>query len=320
MRKVIIGIIVVVVIGIIAGITHVWQTQSSASVGAMQTVTDSTGTQVDIPTHPKRVVFLNPSNLDLFVAAGGADMIVGKPKSEAFSPEVKQAVANVTEIGIIHSPNVEKILSLKPDLVIGVNVPFHNQIRKTLEDNGIPLYINSLDNYEDTVKTLTFFGTLTGKTDLVKQKIDELNTKVQEIEKIKQGKKSPKTLIIFSSPASNNMATGKSFSGDILHRLGGTNIADFDTSLKGAYVPLSMEYVVKQNPDTIFIISMGTSEQMKAQLRGQMKLNSAWNQLKAVQENRVFDLPMNLFTVNPGSHIGDAMVYMANCLYGQGGK
>ena len=45
------------------------------------TVTDSTGRQVTLPTHPQRVVIFNPSNLDLYVAAGGAENVVGKPTS-----------------------------------------------------------------------------------------------------------------------------------------------------------------------------------------------------------------------------------------------
>lgn len=318
MKKVILGIVVIVLVCVIGGAVYRQQGVTQASTAVMRTVTDSTGTTVQIPIHPKRVVFLNVSNMDLYVTAGGTAAIAGKPTSHAMSPELQKAVAQVPEVGIIHSPNVEKIISLKPDLVVGINVPFHNQIRKTLQDNGIPLYINSLDNYEDTIKTLQFFGSLTGDEKGTQEKIKAIDAKCHAVETLKNGRASPKTLIIFSSPASNNMATANSFSGDVLRRMGGTNIADFDASLSAPYVPLSMEYVVKQNPDIIFIISMGTSAQMNDEFRHQMQVASSWRQVKAVRDHRIYELPMDLFTVNPGSRIGDAMLYMAHCLYGRG--
>ena len=56
----------------------------------MRTVTDSTDRKVEIPAHPKRVVLLNASHLDLYYYAGGKDTIVGKPTSEALADEVKK--------------------------------------------------------------------------------------------------------------------------------------------------------------------------------------------------------------------------------------
>ena len=49
-----------------------------------------------------------------------------------------------------------------------------------------------------------------------------------------------------------------------------------------------------------------------------MNDSDAWSQVTAVREGRVYELPARLFTVNPGSHIADAMEYMSQCLY-QGG-
>lgn len=114
------------------------------------------------------------------------------------------------------------------------------------------------------------------------------------------------------------MATSYSFSGDLLKRLHGTNIADLDSSLQGPYVPLSMEYVIKNDPQIIFIISMGQRTDELKRFRQSMSDSDAWSQVTAVREGRVYELPARLFTVNPGSHIADAMEYMSQCLY-QGG-
>lgn len=320
MRKVIVGLVVAIVVllfGIIGSM--MMRTEPDRPDVAMQTVTDSTGKEVQIPLHPQRVVFLNVSNLDMYVAAGGKDAVVGRPTSHSISPELTASVGNVPDVGIIHSPSLEKILSLKPDLVIGINVLFHNQLRDMLEQNHIPLYINSLDSYEDTLQTMEFFGKLTGHEDIAAAKTAEIQKQCADAIAMTQGKKGPTSLILFSNPASNSMASSSTFSGDLLKRLGGVNIADQDITLQGQYIPLSMEYVVKHNPEAIFIISMGTTKDAMERFREQMKTDDTWSQTDAVKNGRVYDLPMDLFTVNPGSRVGEAMLYMADCLYGQGG-
>lgn len=321
MRKVILYAVTAVILCLFGGVAYMMlYGNTEQSTAAMRQVTDSTGTAMEIPVHPKRVVFLNVSNMDMYVAAGGADTVVGKPTSQSMSPELAQYVSNAQEIGIIHSPNIEKILSLHPDLVIGVNVPFHNQIRDTLQQNHIPLYINTLDSYEDTLKTMKFYGALTGQPDIADKKIAEIKSQCDAALALTQGKQSLKTLILFSNPSSNSMAGSSTFSGDLLKRLGGINIADLDTSMTGQFIPLSMEYVIKQDLQVVFIISMGNTPENLARFKEQMEQSDAWNQTAAVKNGRVYDLPMDLFTVNPGSRIGEAMVYMAHSLYPQEDK
>lgn len=144
------------------------------------TVTDSTDREVVIPAHPKRVVLLNASHLDLYYYAGGGETIVGKPTSEALSDEVKEGTKSVQEVGVIHNPSVETILNLQPDLVIGINVPFHQQLIPTLEKADIPVLIKSLDTYEDVLETLAFYGELTGRKDTAQAKIEEIKTDYKE--------------------------------------------------------------------------------------------------------------------------------------------
>ena len=283
-------------------------------------VVDAAGESVTIPVHPQRVVFLNVSNLDLYDAAGGRDTVVGKPTSDSMSPELAEAMADIPSVGIIHRPNMETILSLHPDLVIGINVPFHNQIRQTLAQNGIPLCINSLDSLEDSLKTLKFFGELTGHEQQAAERAAAIQKKADAVVANTAGKDSPRALILFSSPDSNNMATAASFSGDILRRLHGVNIADTAEGSHEPFVPLSMEYVLRQDPEVIFIISMGQGKDEAERFRASMADSDSWSQVQAVRQGRVYELPTALFTVNPGSRIADAMEYMADRLYGGGSR
>lgn len=286
----------------------------------MRTVTDSTGRQVEIPVHPQRVVLLNASHLDLYYYAGGKDAIVGKPTSEALSDEVKQGTENVQEVGVIHNPSVETILNLQPDLVIGINVPFHQQLIPTLEKANIPVLIKSLDTYEDVLETLKFYGELTGKEDTAQAKIDEVKAGYKQAVSKAEGKNPPKSLMIWGTLDSFSMATSKSFAGNLVYRLGGNNIADNVNSAakdNSGFIPLGMEYIATQDPEVIFVVTHGNAQAVKTKLDETLGDNPLWQNVAAVKNGRVYVLPYQLFAVNPGTRIADALNILADDLYEQ---
>lgn len=288
---------------------------SESQAASARMLRDSTGTAVSIPSHPKRVVILNPSNVDLYVAAGGKETLVGRPTTKSFSKETAEAVKDVPAVGMIHQPSAETIVNLHPDLVIGVNVPYHVQLRDVLAASGIPLYINALDSYEEVVKTLTLYGELTGNQAAAEESLSKVKSAYDAAIEKSKGKTGPTALILFRTPQGSQMGTAKSFAGDILHRLGGKNIADDEGAAKEAYTALSQEYVAERDPQKIFIISMGNTPDQLKDFEDSLKTDKAWNGLSAVKNGQVYVLPGELFTINPGMRIGDAMNFMADHLY-----
>lgn len=127
-------------------------------------------------------------------------------------------------------------------------------------------------------------------------------------------------MIIFGSSDSFNMATSQSFSGDLLKRLGGRNIADAAPVKDSAYAPLSLEYIGKENPDLILIITMDQGTEIIKKLRNDMQNNVLWHDINAVKKGHVYELPSNLFLVNPGTHTIDAMKIMKQYLDKAGGS
>lgn len=278
------------------------------------TVSDSTGREVTLPAHPKRVVILNASNLDLFVAAGGADSVVGKPTSQALSETVKEKTAKAEEVGIIHQPDIEKILALQPDLVIGTNVPFHTDLEGTLGNAGIPIYIQALDNVPALFDALTFYGKLTGKEKQAAEEAQAIKDKLAAVEKRAAGRTPPKSLLVFGSPDSFNMGTKNCFTGGLIELLGGGNIADHAAG-DGAYLPLSMEFVARENPAVIFAIVHGPAETLEPKMRRDLQESEAWADVEAVKSGRVYVLPYELFAVNPGVRAADALQVLADAMY-----
>lgn len=149
-------LLVFVVIIALAGYFLLARGQHKLAANAAVTVTDSTGAKVHIPAEPKRIVFLNASNLEIFASIGGK--AVGRPTSTSYPNDIKESIKDIPEVGMIHAPNLENIMSLKPDLVVGTNVPFHVMLRKPLEMAGVPLYLNMINSYEDVLKSIDDFG------------------------------------------------------------------------------------------------------------------------------------------------------------------
>lgn len=281
-------------------------------------VEDALGRRVIIPSHPKRVAVLNASHLDLYCAAGGAESVIAKPTSNALSDEVKALTKHAQEIGVIHSPDLEKIMALKPDLVIGINVPFHQAIAPTLEKSGIPMYIRSLDRYEDVIESLEFYGELTGRADQAANAANKVKETYERAVAISDGKERPRCLVVWGAANSFSMATSAGFAGDLLRRAGGENIADasVQAATAGAFVPLSMEYVAKTDPEVIFLITH--TQENHASFESQFTDDPVWQGIRAVRENRVYQLPAELFSVNPGTRIGEAVALLTEYLFQRG--
>ena len=294
------------------------QSESKLSGPGILTVTDSIGKTVAIPQHPQRRIFLNPSNLEIYTAIGGK--AVGKATSNSYPEDIKDKIKNIPEVGAIYAPHVEKVISLKPDLVVGTNVPFNVLLIEPFKKIGIPVYINNIISYENVLDTISFYGKIAGREQEAQAKREEIERNYAELVRNVVPDSGSKTMIIFGSAGSFNMATSKSFSGDLLKRLGGRNIADATQVKDSAYVPLSLEYIGKENPDLILIITMEQGTEIIEKLKNDMQSNPLWHDINAVKNGHVYKLPSNLFLVNPGTHTIDAMKIMKQYLDKAGGN
>jgi hypothetical protein len=131
-----------------------------AQAGEKTIVVDDAKRTVNVPAKPKRIVVLNGSNMEMLYAVGGK--AVGRPESTGMPAALLNKVKNLPSVGETPNPSVEKIVSLKPDLAIGVNVSFHHQIIPPLEKAGIPILLLSINNYDDILNKLRIYGEITG--------------------------------------------------------------------------------------------------------------------------------------------------------------
>ncbi|MCM1988721.1 ABC transporter substrate-binding protein [Oceanirhabdus seepicola] len=277
------------------------------------TYKDPLENEVNLKKKPERVIVLQNSILDLWYLAGGE--AIARVKGETNVPE---EAMDLETVGGAFSPSLEKILSLKPDLVILSSVTSkHRELKDALEENNIPaLFINANNKpYKSFNETLYLFTRLTDKKDIFDSKIADIRNEIDLIKEKVEDEKKPKVAIIFSSTRSVSTELPSSLTGEILEMLNGENIVK-ETKVEGATkVDFSIERIIERDPDIIFITTMGDLEKVNKRIKEDIEGNEAWGSLRAVKEGKVYYLPKELFTYKPNERYPEAVEYIAKILY-----
>ncbi len=112
--------------------------------------------------------------------------------------------------------------------------------------------------------------------------------------------------------------TDEAVTASMVKELGMTNVvaSHLEGTTKDKTVPYSLETLTADNPDIIFVVTMGKEEEITKAMKQAMTDNPAWANLKAVQNNRVIYLPSKLFLLNPGLQTPEAMARLVKEAYG----
>ena len=221
---------------------------------------------------PKRIISLAPSVTEELYLLGVEDSLVGNTTYCVTPPEAvaKEKVGDITRI------NLEKIVSLKPDLVLATSLTNSKAIQK-LKNLGIEVMIfPAPKNYAYLCDQFLTLGKAVGKEAEAKAIIAVSKEKVMAIKAVTAGLDKPKVFIeIGAKPLFT--ANRDYFINDFVDMAGGVNIAQ-DAKL-GTY---SREEVLRKNPDVIIIVMMGIAVGKEKEVWQKFK------DLNAVRDNRIY--------------------------------
>ena len=273
-------------------------------------INDDNGRTVLFDKKPERIVVTSASFLEPLYAVGGE--VVGRPESKT---KVPAAAKDVPRIGRVYQIDAEKILALKPDLVI-LNKGMNEKLVDTLAANYIKTLVLDMKSYEDVKREIGIFAALTGdaaKGEAIVQKMDADIAAVRA--SIPQEKK--RVAIIHSTGQGLSVQLDGSIAGSIAKMLGWENTAAGMPALdkNPDAAPYSMETLVAQNPDIIFVTSMGEEAEIRASMEAMFAESPAWQSVGAIRDGRVYYLPQELFLFSPGIEYPDAVKYMARLVY-----
>ena len=280
--------------------------------GVDYTFTDDLGNTVTV-NDPQRVVTVMGSFAQIWCLAGGGDVLVGTTDDTIDARELG-IDHEVTKIGSYMSPNVEKIIGCDPDLVILTGGSGYNADQKALEDtfkeNEITYCYFTVTHFEDYLHMLDICTDITGKKDLYKKNGTEVQERISKILKNEQVSGSPSYLLMITYSGGIRPQASTTQTGKMLNDLGAKNIIDDNASLLREF---SMEKVIEIDPDYIFAISMGYSDQSAEEaLQKLVEDDPAWNELTAVKSGNYYLLPRDMFQFKPNEKWDQAYKYLAD--------
>ena len=221
---------------------------------------------------PQRIVSLSPAVTESLYLLGMADSVVGVT---TFCNRPVEARSK-TKIGTLIEPDVEKIVSLRPDLVIAMSLTNHKTLKK-MRDIGLNVLLLEVpDTFSRLCDVFKSIGDATGRSVKARRIIEEAWATVSDIRKRTGRMPKPRVLVqIGAKPFF--VATNDFFINDLIEFSGAVNV--FKDARSGN---VSREEAVIQNPDVIFVVTMGISGENERQ---------AWDRFRtvnAVKQRRIY--------------------------------
>lgn len=204
-----------------------------------------------------RIVVLDPAVVEMVYLLGGEDKLVGIAKLERSKIWPEEKTEKVESVGTFINPSLEKIIALKPDLVIE---SFHSSdaIDKSLSSNNIEIIKIQANSIEDIFKNFQKVAKILGKEKEAEKIIAEKRQKIEEIKKIDTTEK--KGLFILAPTPMRVFGKG-TLPNDIMEML---NIKNIASGMEGMSPTLTPEYIIKENPDIILTFVKDPQEIVKA--------------------------------------------------------
>jgi iron complex transport system substrate-binding protein len=216
---------------------------------ASRTMTDEMGRQVVVPDHPHRVICLMPPVTDTVFALGGGDDVVG------ISDYTKYPAAALKKpsVGDLINPSIETILSLHPDLVIGMQPKGPMAVTDQLEQAGIPIFLVSPHGIAGIFHSVESIGMALNRTPQADALVHSLQERVDAVKVRTKGLPAPRVFMpIWYDPITT---IGKNaFITEIIEAAGGRSVTD---DLPAEWPQISMEVVLERAPDALLLVRDG---------------------------------------------------------------
>lgn len=259
-----------------------------AQAAAAISVVDDAGDTVRLGAPARRIISLAPSATETLVAIGARGQLAGRTEYD-----VGLGVDALPSVGGGLDPSLEKILALRPDLVIGWHAAGANPVRDRLRELGIPFFGVRTTDTTDVYRTIGRLGALSGRTReadsasaAVRRELDRLRASVA-------GRPARSTFIVVGDEPL--MTAGPWTSTIQLMEVAGGRTTFPDAKGQPQYV--SMEELVRRQPEVILLPVSGDGA---ARIR-ELSARPGWRELNAFRTGRVHPLPVEqVYRMGPG--------------------
>lgn len=269
-----------------------------ANISCARTVNDEIGRRVIVPRTPQRIVSLAPGITETLYELGLDKEIAGVTGYCNWPLRVRQK----PRIGGFTNPSIEKIVSLKPDLIIATADGNRKDTVLQLERIGLPVYVTNPSDTDKILKSIEHIGEITDRRDAAEKLVTKLKKRLNNITVQTKNKRKPKVFFqIGLEPVIT--AGGGTLIDEVIGRAGGINMAGHDTA---RYPRYSAEGLLAGSPDIILFAPMANDREFAAV----KKFWQNFPQIPAVKNNKIYPVDTDLIS-RASPRIFDAIEAMA---------
>lgn len=275
---------------------------SAAATGPI-TVTDDSGKEVTLEQPAERIVSLAPANTEIAFAVGAGGKMVAGTSYDDYPEEAKA----LPKIGDFANPNIEKIASFSPDLVLAAG-GIQDDLRTELQNLGVQVYVVDPTSYDGVIATVQNVGKLAGTDAGAAEVVTTMTTARDEVQaRVADLPTQTVFLEIYSKPLMT--AGSDTYIDDMITIAGGENLG---AQAGDGFPNFSTEVLVKQDPD-VYVADSGSMSDP-----GDINDRAGFGGLTAVKEGRVTVIDDNLIA-RPGPRLAEGLRQLASMIHPEDG-
>jgi iron complex transport system substrate-binding protein len=241
---------------------------------ASRILIDETGHRVSVPDHPHRIICLVPSITDSVFTLGAGDDVVAISDYVQFPAEARKKPS----VGSISNPSMEAILSLHPDLVLGMPQANQQSVLDQLQHLNIPVYLVDPHGIAGILRSITSLGQATNREVQANAVVSGLTQRIAAVRASVEGKPVIRVFMPVSYDPVITIGKG-AFISELIAVAGGRSITD---DINQEWPQVSMETVVARAPVALLMMRGGKTT------IDSLKDRPGWSVLPAVRMDRVY--------------------------------
>ncbi len=273
----------------------------SGATDAVREVVDDAGRRVRVPARPLRVITLAPNLTEIVYAVGAGDRLVGNTTFCDYPAEAKQ----VTKVGDTLRPSIERIISLRPQLILISTASQLEAFTAQLNEQNIAVFITDPHDLEGVFRSIKTIGDLLDESARGESLVRDLRARTASIEEKVKGFSS--VSVFYQLSAEPLYTAGRdSWITDLIRRAGGRSVTE---GVPGEWPSFSDEAALAARPEAVI---MATGDSMGSQ--GNMDVAASLKRSPAVLQGRVYRINGD-FLSRPGPRLVEGLEQMARSLH-----
>lgn len=280
--------------------TAVPPTAAPAPAAFPVSITDDDKKPVTVAAEPKRIVSLVPSMTEILFALGLGDRVVG----DTTFCDYPEAAKSKVKVGEFAKIDLEKVVSLSPDLVLGTSLHYQT-VAPALRERGVTVAMLEAQDVEGVLAQIVTIGRLTGRAKEAEALVKDMRSRLDAV--AAKLAKAPKPRVYWELDAMLYSAGKGSIVDDMIARAGGDNVG---RTLAGEWPQFNMESLVAADPEVILLADHDFGE-----TADKVKARAGWSGMAAVKQGRIVEVDDINLVSRPGPRVVDAVEYVAKQLH-----